>query len=385
MKYFVLGSVASALLLYGMAFLYGLSGGLNFVDIQRALAKGGQGQDLWLSLAVLMTAAALLFKIAAAPFHMWAPDAYEGAPTPVTGLMSSAVKVAGVAALLKFLYPLLSGPAMATLHGNLPKILATLAVVSMTVGNVMALSQTSVKRVLAYSSVAHAGYLLLGALASTADAQLPGYSNPTGAVPFYLVGYALASLAAFAALTAVGKDGEEQTTEAQLVGMGRQHPFAGAVLALAMLSLAGVPPTLGFFGKLQILRDVLAVEDGKYLPYVVMLVLNSVVAAYYYLRITVYIYMKPEPGQPKQYIREPSLQWAMGLTAVAILVLGAMPQRAIDMSRRGGATIRGGHARAHLLYEQRAGGALAEVKAEAKAPEDGAAVKADGGVAGAGH
>lgn len=378
MKYFIMGSVASAFLLYGIAFLYGLSGGTSYIDIQRALASPKPGQDLWLSLAVLLTMAAFFFKVAAAPFHMWAPDAYEGAPTPITGLMSSAVKVAGFGALLKFLYACLSGPAMAELHANLPKLLAAVAVISMTVGNLLALSQRSVKRTLAYSSIAHAGYLLLGCVAWVADPWAAGYQYPTGAVPFYLVGYALASLAAFAALTSVGKAGEELTGEAQIVGLGRQYPFAGAVLGLAMVSLAGVPPTLGFFGKLQLARDVLAVEDGKYLPHIIILVLNSLVSAYYYLRVTVWVYMRPEPRIAREYVREPSLQWAMGLLMAGILLVGAMPQRALSLGRMSVWSIRTATARLHLRYERAAPGEnKAAIAAQAAADAAAAAKPAD--------
>ena len=352
MKYFIMGAVGSALLLYGMAFIYGLSGSTTYVEISRALIKPQANGDFWLGLAMLLTGAAFMFKVAAAPFHMWAPDAYEGAPTPITGFMSSAVKAAGFAALLKFLFAAMAGPAMGELHTALPKIIATVAVLSMTVGNLLALTQKNVKRVLAYSAVAHAGYLLLGCVAWIADPTLAGYQQPTGAVPFYLVGYALASLAAFAALAAVGKNGEELTGEAQLIGMGRRHPYAGAVLALAMISLAGVPPTLGFFGKLQLVRDVLGVEDSKYLPHVVILVLNSVVSAYYYLRVTVYIYMRPEGRMPREYVRETSLDWAMGLTAAGILFIGALPGRAMQLGQTAVGSLRTGVSVAHLAYEQ---------------------------------
>ncbi len=370
LKYFIMGSVASALLLSGTAFLYGLSGGTSFVEIQRALTKPTTGNDdLYLGLAVALTASAFLFKVAAAPLHMWAPDAYEGAPTPITGYMASAVKVAGFAAFLKFLYACLSGPAVDELHTALPKILATVAVLSMTLGNLIALSQRSAKRTLAYSSIAHAGYLLLGCVAWVADPALAGYHQPSGAVPFYLVGYALASLAAFAALASVGKGGEEQTGEVQLVGMGRQYPFAGAVLGLAMISLAGVPPTLGFFGKLQLARDVLAVDDAKYLPHIIILVLNSVVSAYYYLRITVWVYMRPEARQPRQYLTEPSLQWAMGIAAAGLLLIGLLPQRAMNIGQRSVAQIRTGVALQHLKYEFAQQGPQKVAEPVAVAPE----------------
>ncbi len=366
-KYFIMGSVASALLLYGMAFLFGISGGTSFIEIQRALVSPKPGMDLWLGLAVLLTMAAFLFKVAAVPFHMWAPDAYEGAPTPVAGFMSSGVKAAAFGALLKFLYAGIAGAALLQLHLPIPTLLATLAVITMTVGNVMALSQRNIKRMLAYSAIAHAGYLLLGCVATVTDPVLGAPYEVAGAtVPFYLVGYALASLAAFAALATLGKDGEELTGEAQVVGMGRQFPMAGAVLALAMLSLAGVPPTLGFFGKLELLREVMAKGGDTYLPHMIILVLNSVVSAYYYLRVTVWVYMKPEGKVVRQYVREPSLTWAMALTALAIVGLGALPSRTIALAWHAGHGVRTGAATAHLLHAQEVRGGKAKADAAQK-------------------
>ncbi|MSP91566.1 MAG: NADH-quinone oxidoreductase subunit N [Myxococcales bacterium] len=360
MKYFIVGSVASAVFLYGAAFLFGLSGGTTFVEIQRALQNPRPGDDLWLSLGVTLVAAAFLVKVAAVPFHMWAPDAYEGAPTPITGFMSAGVKAVAFAAFLKVVYGALQGPGAALLHVPLPKVLATTAVITMTVGNLFALTQLSAKRMLAYSAVAHAGYLLLGMVAASPDATLSGFLTPGAAVPFYLLGYALASLAAFAALTALGHAGEELTGPTQLLGLGRRHPLAGAVLALSMISLAGVPPTLGFFGKLVLIREVLAVDGGAYLPHIVILVLNSVVSAYYYLRITVHIYMRPEgkrtDGKNGEhvYIRETGLTWAMGATAAAILVLGALPERAIGVATRSAASVRTRAATLHVANQAQA-------------------------------
>ena len=322
LKYFVMGSVASAFLLYGIAFLFGLSGGTSFIEIQRALLAPKPGQDV-----------------------------YEGAPTPITGFMSSAVKAAAFGSFLKFLYAGLSGPAMASLHLPLGQVLGVFAVLTMTVGNILALTQRSIKRMLAYSAVAHAGYLLLGTIATIDDPTLGApFLAPTGAVPFYLVGYALASLAGFAALSSLGKNGEELTTEGHLAGLSKRHPVAALALTVSVLSLAGVPPTLGFFGKLQILRDVLAVENGKYLPHVIILVLNSVVSAYYYLKIPVAMYMRPDSKANRQYVREPSLTWAMALPALALLALGIMPGRAMSWASRSEQAIRAGTESANVAH-----------------------------------
>lgn len=335
LKYFILGAVASAFLLYGMAFLYGISGGTTFTEIQRALVSLPPSEDLWLGLGIVLTGSAFLFKVAAVPMHMWTPDAYEGAPTPITGFMSSAVKTAAFAVLLKFLYAAISGPAFARMHLPIGQVLGCFALLSMTVGNVLALTQRSVKRMLAYSAIAHAGYLLLGTVASVADPQLGApYMAPTGAVAFYLIGYALASLAGFAALSALGKDGEELTTEGQLTGLSKRHPLAALTLTISVLSLAGVPPTLGFFGKLQLIRDVLAVENGKYLPHVIVLVLNSVVSAYYYLKVPVAMYMRPDGKGNRLYVRDRGLSWAMAIPAFGVVLLGLMPGRAMTWATR---------------------------------------------------
>jgi NADH-quinone oxidoreductase subunit N len=348
-KYFIMGAVASAFLLYGMAFIFGLTGGTSFVEIERGLAASAEGRRLYLALAVVFTGGAFLFKVAAVPFHMWTPDAYEGAPTPVAGFMASGVKVAAFGAFLKFIFAALSGAAMLDMAMPIAEVLAVVAVITMTVGNLMALPQRNVKRVLGYSAVAHAGYLLLGCVAYTQDPVLGGnYMLPGGNVPFYLVGYALASLAAFAALSTVGADDEELTREAQLAGLGRRYPLAGAVLTLAMLSLAGVPPTLGFFGKFQMIREILSVDNGHFLPYVIIMIINSIVSAYYYLRVTVYVYMSPEGALERNTIRSPSLTWAMGIAAAALLLIGMLPGKFIEMSDIAAHTVRTRHATTHL-------------------------------------
>lgn len=352
MKYFLMGAVASAFLLYGTALLFGLCGGTSYVDIERALASPIGDNRLYLSLAIVFVGGAFMFKVAAVPFHMWTPDAYEGAPTPVAGFMASAVKVAAFGAFLKLLFAVITGQALAGLAMPLAQGLAVIAVITMTVGNLLALPQRNVKRLLGYSAVAHAGYLLLGCVAYIDDPALGApYVLPGSNVLFYLVGYAFASLAAFGALVTVGARGEEMTREAQLAGLGRRYPFAGAVLTLAMLSLAGVPPTLGFFGKFQLVREVLSVDDGKYLPYVIIMIINSIVSAFYYLRVTVYVYMSPESALERKYIRETSLTWSMGIAAGALLLIGILPGRFIEMSEVAAHSVRTRHAATHLAQE----------------------------------
>ena len=373
MKYFIMGAVASALLLYGMAFLYGLAGGTSYVEIGRAMAGELAGPRVYLSLALVLTLGAFLFKVAAVPYHMWTPDAYEGAPTPVTGLMASGVKVAAFGALLKFLYVAASGAGMEQLPVSLPMVLAWIAIITMTVGNLLALPQTNAKRVLAYSAIAHAGYLLLGCVAASADPTLSGYLLPGSAVPFYLVGYALASLAAFAALSTVGSGGQELTRESELAGLGWRYPFAGVVLALAMFSLAGVPPTLGFFGKLSLIREVLSVEEGRFLPFIIVMILNSIVSAYYYLRVTVFVYMRPATDEQPAPLRSTSLSWAMALSALAIVAIGVLPGLAMDTAGKAAAGVRSATVVAHIQHK------LGPAVDKKVATADGAAKVADAG------
>jgi NADH-quinone oxidoreductase subunit N len=181
------------------------------------------------------------------------------------------------------------------------------------------------------------------------------YAIPGGNIPFYLVGYALASLAAFSALATVGSDGEEMTTESQLAGLGWRYPFAGGVLALSMLSLAGVPPTVGFFGKFVMVQEVMAVEDSRYLPHIIVMIVNSVVSAYYYLRVTVYVYMKPATDDQKEPIRDVSLKWAMAISGMALLLIGALPGRFVDMGAKAAASIRTPTVTAHIRHALKTG------------------------------
>jgi len=338
LKYFILGSVASAFMLLGIAYVFGVAGGVGYSDLLRALATTRTGSDaLFVNLAVLLLLGAFLFKVAAVPFHMWTPDAYEGAPTPVAALMASGVKVAAFGALLKIWFGAMQGPAILASGMPLHKVIIVFAVLTMTAGNLMALSQASVKRMLAYSAIAHAGYLLLGLLPVLKDPSLgPGYGLPSASIPFYLVGYVFASFAAFGALAVVGARGQELTTESQVAGLGFRYPFAGAVLTLAMLSLAGIPTTAGFLGKLVLFRDVLGIDDGKYLWLVVVAVLNSLVSVYYYLRVIVFCYMRREPREAIE-IRERPLTWALALASIGILFVGILPARTLGLTERASA------------------------------------------------
>ena len=277
LKYFLLGAFSTGFLLYGMALIYGATGTTRLYKIAAVL-----GQMTMPSANILLVAGMLLmmtgfaFKIAAAPFHMWTPDVYEGAPTPMTAFMSAGPKAAGFAALLRlFLY------ALPTLQVEWSQVLWVLAVLTMTVGNITALRQDNIKRVLAYSSIAHAGYALVGFAA--------GNSTGTAGILFYMLSYAFMNIGAFAIIILVAKKGETNGNVSDFAGLGFKRPVLAVVMTLFLFSLAGMPPTAGFVGKFYLFSG--AIQKG-YIWLAVIGVLNSAASVYYYLRIMVYMYMK---------------------------------------------------------------------------------------------
>jgi NADH-quinone oxidoreductase subunit N len=260
----------------------------------------------------------LLFKVSAVPFHMWAPDAYEGAPTPAMAFMSVAVKSAAFAMMLRVLV-LSFGGAFASWASGWPPVLALLAALTMTVANLIAGRQESVKRMLAYSSVSHAGYVLVGVVAMS---RLP--VDGEASVLFYLLGYTVSTAGALGALILMGRRGAEAVTYEDIAGIGRRHPAAALAMSLFLLSLAGIPPTVGFFGKMYVFRA--AIGGGFYWLAVIGL-LNSVLSAYYYLRVMVFMYMRePAPGAPVAFpMRSGLVAAALILSAVLVLALGILP------------------------------------------------------------
>jgi NADH-quinone oxidoreductase subunit N len=309
MKYLVLGAFSSAFLLYGIALLFASIGSLDYEVIGTFFAADFQPGPLLVSgLALLLVGFA--FKVAAVPFHFWSPDVYDGAPTTVTGFMSTGPKAAAFVALIRVF-----GVALAPASSLWSSVLTVLAILTMTVGNVVAIRQTSVKRMLAYSAIAHAGYLLVGIVAGTKAAF--------AATGYYLCAYALMNLGAFAALILLNRREEGSYRFEDLRGMGFAHPLLGITLSIFMLSLTGVPPTAGFFGKLYVFSA--AIEQGRITLAVVGL-LNSAVGAYYYLRVITLLYMaRPESetaiAQPAAY------RFALVVSALLILVIGIFPEQ----------------------------------------------------------
>jgi NADH-quinone oxidoreductase subunit N len=341
LKYFLLGSFAAAVLLYGFALLYGATGHTDLAGIGAAVrsihASGAvvRPTDTVVSgpmvvVGLILVLVGLVFKVSGVPFHAWTPDAYEGAPTPGTTYMAVAVKAGGFAMMLRVLLTAFGDPQSESWSSGWPPVLAMVAILTMTMANMVAGRQESVKRMLAYSSIAHAGYILVGVVASVRSG-----GDATGAVLYYLLTYTVSTAGAFGALIYCGSRGAEAVTYEDLSGIGRRHPAAALAFALFVLSLAGIPPTAGFFGKWFIFR---AAIDGGYYWLTIIAFLNSVIAAYYYLRVLVYMYMRePAAGAPVATpMRSGYVVSALLISAVLVLVLGLVPGRSLDVALAAG-------------------------------------------------
>jgi len=334
LKYFLLGSFSAAIMLYGFALLYGVTGHTDLVGLGKEIAGGQIHSQVIVIIALLLVLTGLAFKVSAVPFHMWTPDAYEGAPTPATTYMAVAVKSGGFAMMLRILMTTFSDPRSMSWASGWPPVLAWLAVLTMTVANLVAGRQESVKRMLAYSSVAHAGYILVGVVAAVRAQQ------GAASVLFYLLTYTVSTAGAFGALILCGRRGAEAVSYEDLSGIGRRHPAAALPFALFLLSLAGIPPTAGFFGKWFIFRA--AMEGGFYWLAIIAFV-NSVIGAYYYLRVLVYMYMRePAAGAPiATPMRSGYVAAALILSAILVIMLGVTPGRSLDMAELAAATFGG--------------------------------------------
>ncbi len=323
-KYLILGAFASVILLLGSALLYGQAGGTGYAALGAAVGAGGS-RGFLLAAGVGLVLVAFGFKVAMVPFHMWTPDVYDGAPAYTTGLMATGVKAAAVAALVRFVW--LLAPVVADIWFPL---LAVLAVATMTYGNLVALSQTGLKRMLAYSSIAHAGYLLLGVLALLAPARGGGAAimqeeigmAAGSALLFYLVSYALMNLGAFGIVVHLSRSRTDEADQSDgYAGLARRQPLVAAALAVFMFSLAGIPPTAGFIGKFYIFD---AVVKAGLLPLAIWGVVNSLLSVYYYLRIVVLMYMR-EPEEEPWRGQGWETAFTAGVLAVLVLVLGVLP------------------------------------------------------------
>jgi NADH-quinone oxidoreductase subunit N len=319
LKYFITGSFASAFFLYGIALVYGVTGSTSIERVARALGVMGPQA---LPLAVLGTAMLLVgfgFKIASVPFHMWTPDVYEGAPTTVTAFMSAGVKAAAFGALLRVF-----DSGLTSLASHWQPLVAALAIVTMLVGNLAALAQTSLKRLLAYSSIAHAGYLMTALVARPALAS--------EAILFYLVAYAAVNLGAFGVIASLARDGREPATVADLAGLAERRPALAAALTVFLVSLTGIPVTAGFVGKFNLFAAAISAGTvGIVLAIVGML--TSVVSAYYYLRVVVAMYMEPPLGEDNFAAVPATAVLALVLSAGITLLFGLWPTPVLTLAR----------------------------------------------------
>lgn len=318
LKYFLLGSFATAFLLYGIAWIYGVAGTTNLAEIRRVLMS----PEVAPSMALVGLSAALMFvgfafKVSAAPFQVWAPDVYQGAPAPVSAFMSAGPKAAAFAVFIR-VYVTAFGP----IANRWEPIVWFSALLTMFIGNFAALTQSNIKRLLAYSSIAHAGYVMVAVTANTEIA--------TAAAMFYLAAYALMNVGAFAVVTYFARQGERYVNVDDLAGLGFKQPAVAAMLTIFLLSLIGVPLTAGFFGKFYIFKAAL---DSNLIWLTVLGLLNSAVAAYYYLRVIVVMYMH-EPGEATAGAPalSPGLRLTMLASAVGTVLLGIFPSLLLDFA-----------------------------------------------------
>jgi NADH-quinone oxidoreductase subunit N len=319
-KYFLLGAFSLGILLYGMSLMYGLSGTTNLRVMATRFA--GQEQNPLLVLAVILVVAGVGFKIAAVPFHMWAPDVYEGAPTPITAFLSVGSKAASFAMLLRIFVE-----GLPVMSADWRLLFYVLSIVTMTVGNFAAVTQSNVKRMLAYSSIAHAGYVLIGVVAGTA--------RGVTAMLIYLLVYTFMQLGAFAVVVLLRRDDVVGDELKDFSGLHSRNPFAAFAMLLFMLSLGGIPPTAGFMGKFWLFS---AAIDAGYYWLAVIGVLNSAVSLYYYVRIVVFMYLRKETigSEPKT---NPALALTLAVAVAATLILGVYPRLLFEAAEASARTL----------------------------------------------
>ena len=317
LKYLIIGGFGSAMLLFGSALVYGATGQLEFGEIARVVQAQDLSGDALLVAGLALLIGGLGFKASAAPFHMWTPDVYEGAPTPITGFMSVAVKAAAFAAWARILLHKLSA-----LDSDWLFPLWIITIATMTFGNLLAISQSSVKRMLAYSSIAHAGYLLIPIVVGAEWGGLP--------LLFYVLTYSFMTIGAFAVLSCLSERDDRRENYSDFAGLGFKRPFLGLAMSLFMLSLAGFPPLGGFAGKFYIFRA--AVLSG-HVGLAIIGVLNSLLSVIYYLRVIVAMYMEDGGAEGKSFRQASAVYIAIALAAIATLYLGILPASALSWSR----------------------------------------------------
>ncbi|VAW51541.1 NADH-ubiquinone oxidoreductase chain N [hydrothermal vent metagenome] len=308
MKYFVLGAIASGMLLYGMSILYGLSGSLMLPEIAQAVSAAEGPQNIGMIFALVFIVVALAFKLGAVPFHMWMPDVYHGSPTAVTALIGTAPKLAGFAMIMRLMVE-----GLGALQADWQQMVIVLAVLSLAVGNIFAIAQTNLKRMLAYSTISHVGFILLGILAGTAE----GYSSAM----FYTITYTMMSLGGFGIIMLMAHKGFEADNIDDLKGLNQRSPWYAFIMMILMLSMAGVPPTVGFWAKLAVLNAVIEID---LVWMAIIAVFFSIIGIFYYLRVIKVMYFDDaEETKPLECGRD--MQITLSANGLAILALGLYP------------------------------------------------------------
>ncbi|HEX9989983.1 MAG TPA: NADH-quinone oxidoreductase subunit N [Chloroflexia bacterium] len=314
LKYFLLGIFSTAILVYGMAWLYGATGRTNLREIGEVVSSivaspGGAEGSGWLVLAILLLVAGLGFKIAAVPFHMWTPDAYQGAPTPITAFMSVGPKAAGFAATIRIMVE-----ALGSAYQTWVPVIIILSIITMSLGNIVGVTQRSVKRMLAYSSIAHTGYVMIGLAAYTATDSVKG-TQAISSILFYLFSYLFMNMGAFGVIVWLQRNGGTDSLD-NFRGLSSWAPGQAALMMFFLLSLTGIPPTIGFLGKYYVF---VAAINADLAWLAVIGALNSAVAAFYYLRIIWYMYFE-EPRAAREQKASPALQWTLVASAIAVIL-----------------------------------------------------------------
>ncbi len=318
MKYFVLGAMASGFLLYGMSMLYGATGSLELSAVLKAIASGQVNHQV-LVFGLVFIVSGLAFKIGAVPFHMWIPDVYQGAPTAATLMIGGAPKLAAFAIMIRLLVE-----GLLPLAFDWQQMLSLLAIGSLLIGNLAAIAQTNLKRMLAYSTIAQMGFVLLGFVAGVINGQSTLAANAYSSAMFYIIGYVLTTLASFGIIMLLARQGFESEEITDLAGLNQRSPLYAGVMAVCLFSLAGIPPMVGFYAKLAVLQSLIASGQGFYIGLAIFAVMMSLIGAFYYLRVVKVMYFD-EPVTAATVSADTDVRVVLSLNGLLVLVLGIVP------------------------------------------------------------
>lgn len=318
MKYFVLGAMASGFLLYGMSMMYGATGSLELSEVMKAIASGQVNRQV-LVFGLVFIVSGLAFKIGAVPFHMWIPDVYQGAPTAATLMIGGAPKLAAFAIMIRLLVE-----GMLPLAFDWQQMLSLLAIGSLLVGNLAAIAQTNLKRMLAYSTIAQMGFVLLGFVAGVINGQTTLAANAYSSAMFYIVSYVLTTLAAFGVIMLLARQGFESEEITDLAGLNQRSPLYAGVMAICLFSMAGIPPMVGFYAKLSVLQSLMVSGQGFYIGLAIFAVIMSLIGAFYYLRVVKVMYFD-EPVTATTVSADADVRVVLSINGLLVLVLGIFP------------------------------------------------------------